>query len=234
MSFAGDLLRAASAHRRATAPDPLAWNAMINLGDVLELSDNAQAGLAELENAYTAMGRARAAEMPGADRWRPALGILIASRYLQKGQDQTSETWLARVLNDHAALATLAKLRALGFRIALDDFGTGYSSLSYLQRYPIDKIKIDRSFISNLGTDPSADAVVNAIVRLARALRLDVIAEGVETELQRIRLAAAGCDDIQGYLFGKSMPAHAIGNLLEGVSSPAMRQEHKTVQLVAG
>jgi len=120
--------------------------------------------------------------------------------------------------DDRSTLQTLADLRALGFRIALDDFGTGYSSLSYLQRYPIDKIKIDRSFISNLGADPSADAVVNAIVRLARALRLDVIAEGVETEIQRIRLAAAGCDDIQGYLFGKPMSAQAIRHLLNTAS----------------
>jgi diguanylate cyclase (GGDEF)-like protein len=109
---------------------------------------------------------------------------------------------------------TLQQIRGLGFRIALDDFGTGYSSLSYLKRYPIDKIKIDRSFIANLGLEADADAVVGAIVRLARALNLDVIAEGVETEEQRIRLAALGCGDIQGYLFGKPMPlGHIVGAL---------------------
>jgi EAL domain-containing protein (putative c-di-GMP-specific phosphodiesterase class I) len=82
-----------------------------------------------------------------------------------------------------------------------------------LQRYPIDKIKIDRSFIANLGVEGDADAVVSAIVRLALALRLDVIAEGVETEAQRLRLAAAGCGDIQGYLFGKPM---SLESLVEG------------------
>ena len=133
--------------------------------------------------------------------------------------------------DDHATLHTLAELRALGFRIALDDFGTGYSSLSYLQRYPIDKIKIDRSFIANLGHDASADAVVSAIVRLARALRLDVIAEGVETEVQRVCLAAAGCDDIQGYLFGKPMPAHAIRRLLGETLVPAPAAEQKTLSM---
>ncbi len=107
-------------------------------------------------------------------------------------------------------LDALNELRGIGFRIALDDFGTGYSSLSYLQRYPIDKIKIDRSFIANLGLEENSDAVVAAIVRLARALKLDVIAEGVETELQRVRLAQAGCGDIQGYLFGKPAPLDSV------------------------
>lgn len=135
--------------------------------------------------------------------------------------------------DDSSTLHTLAQLRALGFRIALDDFGTGYSSLSYLQRYPIDKIKIDRSFVSNLGADPSADAVVNAIVRLARALRLDVIAEGVETELQRVRLAAAGCDDIQGYLFGKPMSLQAIRKLLGDSGSTSASREPLSLAFAA-
>lgn len=135
--------------------------------------------------------------------------------------------------DDQATLDTLAALRTLGFRIALDDFGTGYSSLSYLQRYPIDKIKIDRSFVANLGNDPGADAVVGAIVRLARALRLDVIAEGVETELQRVRLAAAGCDDIQGYLFGKPMPVHAVRRMMEGKLSPAPVAEPRALSMAA-
>ncbi len=109
---------------------------------------------------------------------------------------------------------TLEQVRTLGFRIALDDFGTGYSSLSYLRDYPIDKIKIDRSFITSLGQDKGADAVVGAIIRLARALDLDVIAEGVETETQRIRLAALGCGDIQGFLLGRPSPLSAIINTL--------------------
>ncbi len=105
---------------------------------------------------------------------------------------------------------TLNQLRGLGFQIALDDFGTGYSSLSYLQKYPIDKIKIDRSFITNLGIENEADAVVHAIVRLARALGLAVIAEGVETESQRQHLTAVGCGNVPGYLFGKPASAPDI------------------------
>ncbi|MCF8504080.1 MAG: bifunctional diguanylate cyclase/phosphodiesterase [Caulobacter sp.] len=105
---------------------------------------------------------------------------------------------------------TLKRLRDLGFSLALDDFGTGYSSLSYLKRFPISKIKIDRSFIASLGIDEEADAVVGAIIRLARALKLNVIAEGVETSDQRDRLAAAGCSEIQGYLFSKPVSAADI------------------------
>ena len=108
---------------------------------------------------------------------------------------------------------TLKRLRNLGFSLALDDFGTGYSSLSYLQRYPITKIKIDRTFIANLGVDAEADAVVGAIVKLARALNLSVIAEGVETSDQRERLANAGCAEIQGFLFSKPVGATEIDSI---------------------
>lgn len=107
--------------------------------------------------------------------------------------------------NDPETLETLRLLRQLGFSLALDDFGTGYSSLSYLRRYPIDKIKIDRSFIKNLGIEADAEPVVFAIVALARSLGLQVIAEGVETQEQRSSLATAGCGDVQGFLLGRPM-----------------------------
>jgi len=109
--------------------------------------------------------------------------------------------------DDAATHDTLQQLRDLGFKMALDDFGTGYSSLSYLRRYPIDKIKIDRSFVSSLGRDTEALAVVRAIVSLAHSLHLNVIAEGVESDTQRIALLSAGCRDIQGFLSGKPMSA---------------------------
>jgi len=109
----------------------------------------------------------------------------------------------------------LAELRRMGFSLALDDFGTGYSSLSYLQRYPIDKIKIDRSFIANLGLEDEASALVSAIVKLARALKLSVIAEGVETDDQLDHLNALGCSDVQGYLFSKPIQASEIDALYE-------------------
>ena len=115
---------------------------------------------------------------------------------------------------DDVIEANLARLRQLGFALALDDFGTGYSTLSYLKRLPISKIKIDRSFITNLGLDRDADAVVAAIVRLARALGLSVIAEGVETEAQRERLLQIGCNDAQGFLFGTAVTAEAINTMV--------------------
>jgi diguanylate cyclase (GGDEF)-like protein len=121
--------------------------------------------------------------------------------------------------DDDQTHEALRRIRSMGFRIALDDFGTGYSSLSYLQRYPIDKIKIDRSFITNLGVDHDAEAVVAAIVKLARALGLSVIAEGVETEAQRARLTAAGCPDVQGFLFGRPAPASEIADLLDAAGA---------------
>jgi EAL domain-containing protein (putative c-di-GMP-specific phosphodiesterase class I) len=112
--------------------------------------------------------------------------------------------------DDPQTHATLVKLRRYGFRIVLDDFGTGYSSLGYLQRYPIDKVKIDRTFVARIGQEEGAEAVVVAIVRLAKALGLDVIAEGVETDAQRLTLAVAGCAEVQGYLTGRPMRAEEI------------------------
>lgn len=109
----------------------------------------------------------------------------------------------------------LKRIRDLGFSLALDDFGTGYSSLSYLKRFPITRIKIDRSFISNLGVDDEAGDVISAIVRLARALKMAVVAEGVETDEQRQLLTAAGCRDIQGYLASRPLAVDSVQSFIE-------------------
>lgn len=124
--------------------------------------------------------------------------------------------------DDAETLETLRRLRALGFSLALDNFGTGYSSLSYLRHYPIDKIKIDRSFITNLGSDAGADAIISALIKLAHSLNMAVIAEGVETESQRASLSSAGCNYVQGFLFGRPMTADSIERLL-GRTGPAAR-----------
>jgi diguanylate cyclase (GGDEF)-like protein len=144
------------------------------------------------------------------------LGDLVAETGIDPERFELEITEGLLLGDDAQTHESLRRIRAMGFRIALDDFGTGYSSLSYLQRYPIDKIKIDRSFITNLGIDNDAEAVVSAIVKLARALGLSVIAEGVETEIQRVRLTAAGCSEVQGFLFGKPSPAGTITALLAG------------------
>lgn len=113
-----------------------------------------------------------------------------------------------------SSIATLRRLKALGVRLALDDFGTGYSSLAYLKRFPIDMIKIDRSFVGGLGQDPEDTAIVRAIIGLAGALDLEVVAEGVETAEQMSRSQDLGCELGQGYYFAKPLPSVEVGELL--------------------
>lgn len=113
-----------------------------------------------------------------------------------------------------ATLQRLNALRAQGFALALDDFGTGYSSMSYLRSLPIDVLKIDRAFVKDLGRDRSSMAIARAIVALAFSLGLRTVAEGVEDTLQWQALAGLGCDEVQGYLVGRPMPAEAIEALL--------------------
>lgn len=118
--------------------------------------------------------------------------------------------------DDAATRDNIAVLKQEGFAIALDDFGTGYSSLSSLQRFAVDRIKIDRSFVRNLDEDdPDAVRLIEAIINLARALDLEVIAEGVETEGQCERLLECGCDQYQGYLFSRPVSADALKEMID-------------------
>ena len=117
-----------------------------------------------------------------------------------------------------ATLATLHKLRALGIRISMDDFGTGYSSLSYLRSFPFDKIKIDQSFIRDLGSHSGSAAIVRAVTGLGSSLGIHTTAEGVETEEQLARLIAEGCTEVQGYLFSPPRPAREVSQLVEDIS----------------
>ena len=114
-----------------------------------------------------------------------------------------------------ATVATLEELKALGVRMVIDDFGTGYSSLSYLERFPVDYVKIDYSFVAKLGEEPGAAALVSGMIRLAHSLSLKVIAEGVETKEQLERLQGLGCDIAQGHYFSESLPGKAVGTLLK-------------------
>jgi EAL domain-containing protein (putative c-di-GMP-specific phosphodiesterase class I) len=108
-------------------------------------------------------------------------------------------------------LRTLNGLRGLGATLCIDDFGTGYSSLSYLGRLPVGVVKIDRSFIRDVGDDGPNESIVRAVLAMAHAMGHRVVAEGVETEAQRDRLRALGCDLIQGYYYGAPLPAAALG-----------------------
>jgi diguanylate cyclase (GGDEF)-like protein len=115
-----------------------------------------------------------------------------------------------------SAIALLHRLRALGLKLAIDDFGTGYSSLAYLSRFPIHKLKIDQSFVRNMHAVSEQSAIVQATISLGHALGMTVIAEGVETEVQRAMLSGWRCDEIQGYYYSRPLPAASALDFLEG------------------
>ncbi len=112
------------------------------------------------------------------------------------------------------AVERMMALKRIGVRLSLDDFGTGYSSLAYLSRFPIDQMKIDRSFVNDIVTDPGAATIATSVIALAHRMRLGVVAEGVETEGQVGYLRQNGCDEIQGYFFSKPLPAGEFAELL--------------------
>ena len=113
-----------------------------------------------------------------------------------------------------AAVRILNAIHSFGLPLAIDDFGTGYSSLSYLKRFPVDRLKIDQSFVRNLATDPNDAEIARAIISLGHSLGLEVVSEGVETEAQLDYLRAEGCDVLQGFLFSRPVPAEAMAVLL--------------------
>jgi EAL domain-containing protein (putative c-di-GMP-specific phosphodiesterase class I) len=113
-----------------------------------------------------------------------------------------------------AAIETLRELKALGVRVAVDDFGTGYSSLSYLKRFPVDYLKIDRSFVNGLGEDLEDRGIVATVVDLAHTLGLEAVAEGVETAEQMAHLQQLHCELAQGFYFHRPLPAADVSKLL--------------------
>jgi diguanylate cyclase (GGDEF)-like protein len=180
-----------------------------------------------------------------AQAWRqsgwPALAIsvnLSALQFRRAGLIETVESALERsglpphlleleltesiLLQDvENNLETVRKLKALGVRLSIDDFGTGYSSLSYLKRFAVDRLKIDRSFVRDVNTDPDDAAIVNAVIQLARSLRLDIIAEGVETQAQLAFLAEQGCREVQGFLFSRPLAPAALEVFLHQQTPPS-------------
>jgi EAL domain-containing protein (putative c-di-GMP-specific phosphodiesterase class I) len=118
--------------------------------------------------------------------------------------------------NRQEVLRQLNELKELGVRISMDDFGTGYSALSYLQSFPFDKIKIDRVFVADLGHNPQNASIVRAVAAMGRSLHMRVVAEGVETDHEANILNDLDCDEIQGYLIARPMPAREVEAFLDG------------------
>jgi diguanylate cyclase (GGDEF)-like protein/PAS domain S-box-containing protein len=142
------------------------------------------------------------------------VAVALAASGLAAHRLELEITEAVLIRDDEAALAILHQLRKLGVRIALDDFGTGYSSLSYLQRFPFDKIKIDRCFIEEVADPDGSACIVQAVVNIAAARNMTATAEGVETNQQRNMLRKLGCTEMQGFLFSPALPAADIHRLL--------------------
>lgn len=132
----------------------------------------------------------------------------------------------AAMVDLDTTLRTLEEIKALGVRLAIDDFGTGYSSLAALKQFPIDTLKIARSFVDGLGTDPDDTAIVHAVIALARTLQMDTTAEGIETRQQLEELERLDCDRGQGFYFAKAMPAEELAALLRGPHYPTSLRAH--------
>ncbi|WP_166297036.1 bifunctional diguanylate cyclase/phosphodiesterase [Bradyrhizobium sp. 2S1] len=146
------------------------------------------------------------------------LALKVASALAESGLDprrlELEITEAVLIADDDAALVTLGQLRALGVHIALDDFGTGYSSLQYLQRFPFDKIKIDRSFVKEVTRNSGSASIIRAVVSIAADRNMITTAEGVETDQQRDTVQMLGCTQMQGYLFSRPVPAQDVRMLL--------------------
>jgi EAL domain-containing protein (putative c-di-GMP-specific phosphodiesterase class I) len=132
-----------------------------------------------------------------------------------EASDLELEITESMVMNDpEQAVNTLRRLKHLGIRVAIDDFGTGYSSLAYLKRFPIDSVKVDRSFVEDIPQDVDSMAIAQAIIAMAHTLRLKVVAEGVESEAQVSFLRGEGCDEIQGHYFSAACAASEIPGIM--------------------
>jgi EAL domain-containing protein (putative c-di-GMP-specific phosphodiesterase class I) len=168
-----------------------------------------QAGHAGLEVAVNLSARQfQQSELPAqVARALEETGLPPASLHLEITETSAME-------NAASTVRALHELKALGVGIAIDDFGTGYSSLSYLKRFPIDTLKIDQSFIRDIPADPEDAAIATAVLALARSLKVEVVAEGVETREQLHFLAARRCDRVQGFLFSRALSPEACEPLL--------------------
>jgi EAL domain-containing protein (putative c-di-GMP-specific phosphodiesterase class I) len=150
-----------------------------------------------------------------------SIGHALAAASLEAKYLEVELTESAVMTDPEESIKILEQLSRMGVIVSVDDFGTGYSSMSYLRRFPIDKLKIDRSFISEIMARPDDASIVRAIVSLAHSLRLKVVAEGVETEAQLDFLKTLGCDQYQGYHFSRPLPPDEFETLIRSVQPHA-------------
>jgi diguanylate cyclase (GGDEF)-like protein len=160
------------------------------------------------------------------------VGQVLRETGLAPSRLELEVTESALITDSRDVAASLERLRARGIQISLDDFGTGYSSLSHLMQFGIDRIKIDRSFVSLLGTRADGAAIVSALVSLGRTLGLSTTAEGIETDMQRDFLVALGCTDLQGYLFSRPMPLDELKRLENFSAGREARPEPARIPIV--
>jgi diguanylate cyclase len=157
----------------------------------------------------------------------------MVGRALDDGGLEGSALWFeitesSMMLDTSDTVATLDALHGMGVKVCVDDFGTGFSSLSYLQKFAIDRLKIDRSFVVAMEQGDESKSLVSAILAIARTLDIDVVAEGIETTVQAETLLGLGCRGAQGYLYGRPSPANTIeamlvGDVETGRTAPAQR-----------
>ncbi|MBL8489409.1 MAG: EAL domain-containing protein [Rhodocyclaceae bacterium] len=181
-----------------------------------------------MREACRQMGRWKAAALPtvrvavnvSARQFRAGdlvdtVGRVLAEHPIDRGQLEMEFTEGVLMEQTEATVGILSHLREMGIRMSVDDFGTGYSSLAYLRRFPLDVLKLDRSFVADIDTDADNQAIARAVIGLGHSLRLEVIAEGVETGAQLEVLRAQGCDQAQGFLFAMPAPAGEITRRLQ-------------------
>ena len=171
-----------------------------------------QSGLAPVKLAVNISARQISAKLPG------SIGALLSRHRLTPAWLELELTESMLMNNTESVISMMDELHAMGISLSLDDFGTGFSSLSYLKRFPIDTLKIDRSFITGTPGDADDCAIAGAIAGMAKQLRLKVIAEGVENAAQLSFLKSLDCDEIQGYFFSRPLPADELMALINSES----------------
>ncbi len=169
-------------------------------------------------------------QFENADRLVDMVGNALTASGLPGRRLELEITESVLLRNEASVLAALHRIRALGVRVAMDDFGTGYSSLSQLHSFPFDKIKIDRSFVRELGNAAGQDAIIRAITGLGVSLGMSTIAEGVETLEQLARIRTEGCTSVQGYLFSRPVPAQQIRALIADFTARRIAARHPIPQ----